>query len=67
MLTSALLAFNVKAIIYCNKNTKTKLTTQSFSIVLYFASSDATVDIAILIPTYTNTASKIPIAKFLNA
>ena len=65
--TSPLLAFNVNIIMYCNKNTNTKLTTQSFNIVLYFASSDATVEIAILIPTYISITNNNPIAKFLNA
>ena len=39
---------------YGSINTKNILTTQSLSISLYFACSDATVDIAILIPQYIN-------------
>ena len=49
--TNAVLASNVNKIMYPKKNNNAKLITQSISIRLYFAWSDATVDIAILIPT----------------
>ena len=44
-----------------------KLTTQSVNIFLYLASFSATVEIAILIPTYSNIPSDTTIAKFLIA
>ena len=60
--TSALLASKVNSIIYPKKNNNAKLIAQSVNIFLYFAWSEATVDIAILIPTYIKTTSKIIVA-----
>ena len=52
-------------IIYCNTYTKIKLTAQSLNIFLYFASSAATVEIAILIPTYNKIPKSIITEMFL--
>ena len=56
-----------KVTIYISTNIKQNPFTQAINIFWYFAFSSATVEIDILIPTYTNTNNVNPTAKFLIA